>query len=105
MGDFESSKSSGHKTASAVVCDEPCFITGVQLYSDATNAATLIIYDSATASTIGKVMFKAVANAEAGGGSGSTFETKDWTYPVECKNGIYAAISGTSAGYVVEYID
>jgi len=99
---METSKSSGHLTASAVVCDRPCVLTGIQIYTNATNAATLVVYDSATASTIGKVLFKGIDNAVA---TSPGWTSRDWAFPVECKNGLYATISGTAAGFVVEYME
>lgn len=99
---FEGAKSSGHKTASAVICDHPCHLTGIQIYTDVSTAGTLIVYDSATASAIGKVLFKGICNAVA---TSNGWESRDWVHPVECKNGLYATISGSNAGYTVEYMD
>jgi hypothetical protein len=102
---METSKSSGHLIVDSVVCDRPCFLTGIQLYNDASAACTLVLYDSATAATIGKIVFKGVINAEVGGGSGQTCFSRDWVFPVECKNGLYADVTGAASGYVVEYIE
>jgi len=102
MGDFESSKSSGLQTAAKVVCDNPCFLTGLQIYTNVTNAATITVYDSATASTIGKVLFKAIDNAVA---TSQGWGSRVWAFPVECKNGLYVTVSGTAAEYCVEYIE
>ena len=101
---FSSAKSSGHLTANTIVYSGKCFLTGVQLFADATNAATLVVYDSGTASTSRKILFKGIANAEGGGGTGSSYETKDWTYPIEADLGIYVVVSGTGCGFVAEYI-
>ena len=98
---FDASESSGHQTAAKVVCSKPCFLTGLQIYTNVTNAATIIIYDSATASTIGKILFKGISNAVA---TSTGWDSRDWTFPVECKQGIYVTVGGTAAGYSVEYI-
>ncbi len=99
---FESSKSSGHLAATKLIYSGPCFLTGVQVYSNGTNAATVTVYDASTAETIGKVMFKAIAT---GGATSNSFETMAWTFPVECENGIYVVLAGTTPGFVVEYIE
>ena len=99
---FESSKSSGHLSATKLVYSGPCYLTGVAVASDGTNAATLIVYDASTAETIGKEMFRAVAT---GGATAGGYESRDWAFPVECQNGIYAVLSGTTPSYVVEYIE
>jgi len=102
MGDFETSKSSGLQTAAKVICDNPCFLTGLQIYTNVTNAVTVIVYDSATASTIGKVLFKGIDNAVA---TSPGWSGKSWVFPVECKNGIYVTVSGTAGEYCIEYIE
>ena len=102
MGDLETSKSSGLQTAAMVVCDNPCFLTGLQIYTNATNAVTVTVYDSATASTIGKVLFKGIDNAVA---TSNGWSSRTWAFPVECKEGLYATISGTNGEYVVEYME
>ena len=99
---FESSKSSGLQTASKVVCDKKCFLTGLQIYTNVTNAVTVTVYDSATASTIGKVLFKGIDNAVA---TSPGWTSRVWTFPVECQNGLYVTVSGTNGEYCVEYID
>lgn len=90
-------KSSGEKTASAVISAGPCLLTGAMVITDSSNDATLVLYDNASAAS-GTVLgeFK-VAAADFYGGRG-------WQNPVQCFNGIYASISGTGASYVVEYV-
>ena len=97
---METSISSGHLIANTVVCDNPCFLSGVQAYSNGTDAATLIIYDAGTASTIGKVLWKSALLTNA-----TNFIAHSWHRPVECKNGIYVVVSGTGCGFVVEYME
>ena len=97
---METSKSSGHLIANTVVCDNPCFLSGVQHFSDGTNAATLVIYDDASALTTGKILWKSSLLTNA-----TNFVPHSWHRPVECKNGIYVVVSGTGCGFVVEYME
>lgn len=96
---MEDAKSSGFQIVDSVVCDRPCLISGVQAYMDGTNASTLIVYDNATEAS-GKILFKASLTA-----AGQNYATKDWTFPIPCVNGIFADITGTNAGYIVEYME
>jgi len=100
---MDTCKSSGFQTADSLIVSGPCLLVGAQVYSDATNAATLVVYDGQTAA--GKAVFKAIANAEAGGGSGSCYEKKDWLFPLQIDDGIYCDITGTNAEYCIEYIE
>ena len=95
---METAKSSGFLSADSLICDAPCVLTGVQLYSDGTNAATLILYDSQNAD--GKIVYKAACLTNA-----SNSDHRDWVHPIKCNDGLYADITGTNAGYIVEYID
>jgi len=98
---FETSLSSGGKTASGVVSDKPCFLVGAMVDGAGGAAPTLILYDNATAAS-GKIVYKYV------GIPGSTpvtsYAARDWQRPVECVNGLYATVSGANATYIVEYM-
>ncbi len=87
--------SSGLQTSSAVVLARPCRIHAVTIV-DAAAACTLLVYDNATTNS-GTVVaaVNATVNASSNGQS--------FTVPVECNKGAYAAITGTSAGYIVHY--
>lgn len=91
------SDSSGLKTADAVIADSPARLHGVKLLADGTNAATLTIYDNASAAS-GKVLAKISVKA------GDVTETAHGNIPeggVHALNGIYADVSGTGAEYIV----
>jgi len=87
--------SSGLKSADAAILDAPGRLLGVQVIGDGTNAATVLIYDNASAAS-GTVLAKLIVDA------GLTYV--DMNVPVEgivCNNGIYADVSGTGAEYIV----
>lgn len=89
------SVSSGEQTSDALVCSGPCFIRAVEVITDGTNNAKLVIYDSTTAS--GTVVFEmTVVGASHYGGRG-------WVAPLKMNNGIYCDITGTGASYIVEF--
>lgn len=92
------STSSGRKTADATIATRPCILKSIILEGDGTNAATVTLYDSASAAS-GTVLAKLLLPASAdqcivfdGGPEG-----------IECLNGIYADVSGTGAAYIVHY--
>lgn len=87
--------SSGLQTSSAVVSARPCAIHAVTIV-DAAAACTLIIYDNATTNS-GTVV--AQVNATVNASSAAV----TFNHPVECSRGAYAALTGTSAGYIVHY--
>ena len=88
--------SSGLKVADAVISARPAKIVGVQVIADGTNAATLILYDNASAAS-GTAANKIVVDA------GATYENFYIDGGVVCNNGIYADVSGTGAEYIVFY--
>jgi hypothetical protein len=90
-------ETSGLKTSSAVIHTGTCYLTAMQVYTDGTNAATIILYDNTAAS--GTVLAKMIVPASAGYGG------RNFTVPVYCGVGIYASISGTNAGVIVEYVE
>lgn len=95
----EPSKSSGRRTADAAILARPGRLTGLVLEGDGTNAASVIIYDNASAASgteLYKLMLKASSNdliltavLPEGG--------------IECFNGLYADVTGTGAAYIVHY--
>ncbi len=87
--------SSGLKSASAVISNRPALVHGITLLQ-ASAACTLIIYDNATTNS-GTVAEQINNNTNT-----STVTIK-LTHPVECNNGIYAAVTGTGANYIVHY--
>ena len=92
------STSSGLKSASAVIMAIPGTLNGLQVIGDGTNAATVTIYDSSTASTSGLVLAKIVVDA------GATYEELVIAESgIVANNGIYAVVSGTGAEYIVQF--
>lgn len=84
-------------TASAVVSANPGRLRGVQALADGTNAATIIIYDNATAAS-GRILAKIIVDAtltEAGAAIPSG--------GVVALNGLYASMSGTGAACIVYF--
>jgi hypothetical protein len=88
--------SSGLKSADAAICARPCILKSVQVLADNTNAATVILYDSASAAS-GTVVAKVIVDATA---TYADFSSADG---IVCNNGIYADVSGTGAEYIVHY--
>lgn len=91
-----SSRSSGLKTADAVIQTGHNRINAVTLITDGTNAASVIVYDNASAAS-GLVLAKVTA-AGAQNTVHVIFEN-----PVYAENGLYADVTGTGAGYIVYF--
>lgn len=100
FGGIVSAKTSYEKTEDATIYSGPCLLTSLEVITDGTNAATVILYDltsSSGAAATNKLWESTVAGATGYGG-------RNWTAPVRCANGIYADVNGTGASYIVEYI-
>lgn len=91
-----SSISSGLKTADAVIAAGKNRINAITLLGDGTNAASVILYDNATAAS-GTVLAK-VTQLATGRLTHIIFEN-----PVIADNGIYADVTGTGAEYIVYF--
>lgn len=87
---------SGLLSASAPIAVGRNKVNSITVLGDGTNAPTLTLYDNATSAT-GTVLAKIVGVAT------STYLFAEYTNPVRADNGIYAAISGTGANYIVTY--
>jgi len=87
-------RSSGLETSDAAVVAAKCLFYGVEIITDGTNAASIIVYDNASAASGTEVFKGTVAGANNFGGV--TFE-----HPVEMFNGIFVDVSGTGAAYIV----
>jgi hypothetical protein len=88
--------SSGLRTADAPIYVGRGTLNAFTVVTDGTNAATVTLYDNATAAT-GNVLAKMVV----GGSAGTGFQA--WNLAVRCLNGIFADVSGTGAGYIVYF--
>lgn len=91
-----SSRSSGLKTADAVIATGRNRINAVTLITDGTNAANVIVYDNASAAS-GVVLAKVSAS-----GAQNTMHVI-FENPVVAEDGVYADVTGTGAGYIVYY--
>ncbi len=87
--------SSGLKSSSAAIIARPALLHGVTLLQ-ASAACTVIVYDNAT--TNAGTVVEQVNNVV-----NTTTVSVKFNNPVECSNGIYAAVTGTGANYIVHY--
>lgn len=88
--------SSGRKTADVTIMAQPGKLMALSVEADGTNAATVILYDNATAAS-GNELAKIVVDA------GLTEASIVFNHPVEALNGIYADLTGTGAACIVYY--
>ena len=91
-----SSRSSGLKTADAVIQTGRNRINAITLLGDGTNAASIVVYDNASAAS-GVVLAKVTALAA------DRFTHVLFENPVVAENGLYADVSGTGAEYIIYY--
>lgn len=89
------SKSSGLLAASASIATGVTIVVCVDVNTDGTNAATVILYDNPSAAS-GKVLGKFQV---AGATLCRTFELED----VKALTGVYVSIAGTGAEAVVRF--
>jgi hypothetical protein len=89
--------SSGLLAASAVVMARPGRLSGLIVLTDGTNAATVTVYDNATAAS-GKVLAKLIV---AGASQSASLNLPSGRVTVD--QGIYCSISGTGAAAIVHY--
>ena len=91
-----SSRSSGLKTTDAVIAVGRNRINAITLLADATNAASVIIYDDASSAT-GTVLAKVKVVA------GGVLQHVIFENPVITEAGIFADVTGTGAEYIVYF--
>lgn len=91
-----SSITSGLKIADAVITTGRNRINAITLHTDGTNAASVLLYDNASAAS-GTVTAKVTA-----AGDQNTMHVI-FENPVIVENGIYADVTGTGATYIVYY--
>ena len=87
--------SSGEQTASATIFSGTCYIVSVLVITDGTNNAKLILKAGGSSGTV--QYETTVIGADNYGG-------RVWTLPVQFTTDCYAAVTGTGASYIVEYI-
>lgn len=94
---LEPATSSGLLSADTAVSAAPCRLLGLQVLADGTNAATVIIYDNASAAS-GTVLVKVIVDA--------TLTSQDARIPlagIVANKGLYADVTGTGAEFIVHY--
>ena len=87
--------SSGLSTSDRLICTGNCLFHGVEIITDGTNNASVVVYDGTTA-TGTKLFQGTVIGASLFGGA--TFEN-----PIETFTGIYVDVSGTGASYITYF--
>jgi hypothetical protein len=92
---YSPSNSSGLQTGDAAIMNKPGLLHGYSLISNGTDAATLVIYDNASAAS-GTAIGKATLPASAVGSKDVIFSS-----PIVCNNGIYADV--TTANYIIYF--
>lgn len=90
-------QSSGLKTADAAIAATGARLHGVMVISDATNVASVVIYDNASAAS-GTVLAKLSIPANT-----TAPQYVIFNHPITANLGIYADVSGTGANYIVYY--
>jgi hypothetical protein len=91
------SKSSGEQTASGIVLNDTGWITGIEIITDGTNDGKAIVYDNTSAAAPVICEITVVGTDHYGG--------RNWIPPCRMKNGIYVAVTGTGASYVVDFME
>jgi len=88
------SNSSGEKTADGVIVAYGTLLCGVNIITNASVDATVILYDNASAASGTKVF--------EGGCVGADLNKTVWfDRPIRCKNGLYLDIGGTGASAII----
>lgn len=95
---YQAAEVTDELTASAVIFAAPGLLTAVNIITDGTNPATVIIHDNASAGSGKKIYEGTAAGANHYGG-------RNFVFPLRCYNGIYMTISGTGASAIIEYIN
>ena len=88
-------ETSGEQTATGVIYNGECFLVAIEVITDGTNDAKLIVYDAL--STDGKVVFEMTVTGS------SHYGGRLFIPSVHMQTGIYGVLSGTGASYIVEY--
>ncbi len=90
--------SSGLLNSDAAITAVGGYLHAITLISDATNTASIVIYDSPVANTGALILAKLSIPATTTAPQTITFNN-----PVSANKGIYADVSGTGANYIVYY--
>jgi hypothetical protein len=88
--------SSGLQTTSKAISGTGGSLCGVLVTTDGTNNATVTIYNNATGATAPVLFTATVVGASYFGGG-------TWDIPIKYNRGLYVAVSGTGASYIIYY--
>lgn len=92
MASLSSSRTSDLQTADAQIWTGKGRLNSVSIFTDGTNAASVVLYDGTSAS--GKVLAKLSI-------AGATLQSHvNFVSPVAFEVGIFADVTGTGAGYI-----
>lgn len=89
-------RTSGLLAIDAVVLAVRSYFYGIEIITDGTNSAKVIVYDKATAAP-GTIIFQGTVTGT------SNFGGALFIQPVEMMNGIYVDMTGTGMSYIVYY--
>ncbi len=89
-------RTSGKLAADAVVLTVKAYFHGIEIITDGTNSAKVIVYDMATAAP-GTIIFEGTVPGT------SNFGGVLFIQPVEMTKGIYVDMTGTGMSYIVYY--
>ncbi len=93
----EPTLSSGRKTADTAIYARNCALYSVLLIADGTNAASLVLYDNATAASGTKLLEMSIAAT-------GTYQQFEISQGIQALNGIYADVTGTGAAFYVHFL-
>lgn len=94
---LEPATSSNLQTASAAISANPGRLMGLIVTGDGTNAATVTVYDNASAAS-GLILAKVILEAGL-----TSQELVVGEAGIAVNNGIYASLSGTGGNYIIYY--
>ena len=89
-------RTSGVKAVDAVILAVRGYFHGIEIITDGTNSANVIVYDNATTAA-GTIVFQGTVEGA------SNFGGVLFIDPVEMMNGIYINMTGTGMSYIVYY--
>lgn len=89
--------SSGLRSADATIVSGPCRLLGVELIGDGTNACSVIVYNSLSASGT------AVAKLSLPASGICYVDANCPVAGIDCQTGLTADITGTGAAYILHY--
>lgn len=89
-------RTSGLKTEDAAILARPGYFHGIEIITDGTNDASVIVYDNVSAAS-GTIIFQGTIKGT------NNFGGVIFIDPVEMFNGIYIDMTGVGMSYIVYY--